>query len=98
MTHLAERHRGMNRHSDEVVAAVARAAVAELRRQERRPGLPVTFSGEAVRMIRSGVPPRTQYEIAAGPDDPSYGALPADRRDEDQLLWFITQALTDHAN
>jgi hypothetical protein len=102
---LTER-RGMHRHSDETVAAVVRAAVIALRNRQGWPvqypltpwdELPAvirTTRTETVRSIRSGVLPREQYETARGPDDPPYDELPVSRRDEDQLAWFVTQALT----
>jgi hypothetical protein len=94
MSVLAERR--MHRHSDEVVAAVAVAAVAELRRQEAGEGAWQPDPGlvEAVHQLRSGVSLRVQYEAAHGAGDPPYSELPDDRRDEDELLWLITQALT----
>jgi hypothetical protein len=104
VTILQERHRGMHRYSDEDVAAVVLAAVAELRRRRDRaavsrrweraaPGLLAQLTAR-VRLIRLGRLPREQYEAAAGPDDPPYQELPVSRRDEDQLAWFITQALS----
>lgn len=89
----------MHRYSEEDVAAVVRAAVAELRNRRRLTGAARTepdASGlaDAIREIRAGVMPRKQYEQAAGPDDPPYASLPAARRDEDELTWMITQALT----
>ena len=93
----------MHRYSEEDVAAVVLAAIAELRsRQGRLRGdtwdmaSPVgrdTVTG-MVRSVRSGVLPRERYEAARGDGDPPYAALPADRHDEDRLLWLITQALT----
>jgi hypothetical protein len=87
-----------------------RRQLAELRRQLADPDTPVgtriTGAGddariaeaETIRLVRSGVLPRQLYEATARPADPPYDALPPDQRDEDQLRWFITQALTDHAN
>jgi hypothetical protein len=93
----------MHRYSDEDVAAVVLAAVAELRRRRALPdaarAAPDSTAGAAmagvIRETRAGVLPRQRYERAAGPDDPPYSALPARRRDEEQLAWLITTALTD---
>lgn len=93
----------MHRYSEEDVARVVLAAVAELRsRQGRLRGdtwdmaSPVHRDSvtELVRSVRSGVLPRERYEAARAAGDPPYAALPAARHDEDRLLWLITQALT----
>ena len=97
MTILQERRHGMHRHSDEDVAAVVLAAVTELRSRRYGDRARIRPAGpdiERVRAIRMGRLPRDQYEAQAGPDDPLYSDLPADRLDEDQLEWFVVQALT----
>jgi hypothetical protein len=105
-TLVTEGRRRMHRHSDEDVAAVVRAAIIELRNRQGWPAqypltawdeLPAgsrTARIERIRLIRGGVLPRDQYEASARPGDPPYDALPAKRRDEDQVEWFVTQALT----
>lgn len=87
----------MHRHSDETVAAVVHAAITELRRRESRclPMSPeLTAMAERVRLTRVGRMPREQYEDASRPGDPLYDNLPVTRRDEDRVLWLVTQALT----
>lgn len=104
MTIILTERRGMHRHSDETVAAVVLAAVTELRRrlahdpvgsawERAEPGLRARTT-ESVRVTRSGQLPRARYEAASGPHDPPYTELPVSVRDEDQLLWLVTQALT----
>lgn len=97
-----EVRRRMHRHSDEDVAAVVTAALAELRARSSGsasvwdgvpPGVRAVLA-ERIRLIRSGVLPRDQYEAASRPGDPPYDALPVSRRDEDQVEWLLTQALT----
>jgi len=93
----------MHRYSEEDVAAVVLAAVAELRRRRALPdaarSVPDSAAGAEmagiIRESRAGALPRQRYERAAGPDDPPYSVLPADRRDEYQLIWMMTAALTD---
>jgi hypothetical protein len=107
MSVLAE-HRHMHRYSDEDVAAVVLAAVAELRRRtggraeqvyplalwDELPAGARAARAEIIRETRSGVLPRERYEAGRREHEPSYASLPAGRRDEDDLLWMITQALT----
>lgn len=107
MSVFAERR--MHRYTEEDVAAVVWAAVGELRRRQGdkeamyypRADWDLQLPGrrerelEKVRSIRSGVLPRDRYEASRGPDDPPYLALPQERRDEDRVLWLLTQALTE---
>jgi hypothetical protein len=91
----------MHRHSDEAVAAVVLHALLGLRTgpdgDPAWTAVPPEVRAvltERVRQIRAGVLPREQYENMAGPGDPPYNDLPVTRRDEDQLEWLVTQALT----
>lgn len=99
----------MNRYSEEDVAAVAYAAIAQLRRRrgaqrdryyplaawEELPARTRARYAEPVRLVRSGVLPRDQYEAARRPHEPQYAELSQDRKDEDRLMWLITQAMTE---
>lgn len=98
---VTEARRRMNRHSDEAVAAVVLAAITQLRSGSAGPslwdGVPPEVQAvlaERIRLIRAGVLPREQYERARDPDDPPYSELSVQRRDEDQVEWMLTQALT----
>jgi hypothetical protein len=107
MSVIAER-RHMHRYSDEDVAAVVRAAIAELRRRtgglaeqlyplalwDELPAGARVAQTEVIRDTRNGLLPRERYEAARREHEPPYAQLPAAKRDEDDLLWMITQALT----